>query len=52
MEEGRNKGGDVDTFSRYIYIHGTNRVEDLGRPASGGCVRMDPAEVIELYDAG
>jgi len=24
MEPGRNKGGYVDTYERYIYIHGTN----------------------------
>lgn len=51
MEEGKNRGGDVDSRQRYIYIHGTNRVDELGRPASGGCIRMDPAEVIELYEA-
>ena len=50
LKEGVNRGGDVDTWSRYIYIHGTNAVEDLGRPASAGCVRLDPAEVIDLYD--
>lgn len=51
LEDGKNRGGDVDTRERYIYIHGTNRVDELGRPASGGCVRMEPAEVIELYEA-
>jgi len=51
MEDGINRGGDVDTRQRYIYIHGTNRVDDLGQPASAGCVRMDPDEVIELFDA-
>lgn len=51
LEPGRNRGGDVDTWERYIYIHGTNRVEDLARPASGGCIRMHPADVIALYDA-
>lgn len=49
-EEGCNRGGDVDTQSRYIYIHGTNQVDDLGHPASAGCIRMDPAEVIDLYE--
>ena len=31
-------------------IHGTNDVASLGSNASHGCVRMDPDEVIELYD--
>ncbi len=50
LQDGHNRGGDVDTWNRYIYIHGTNRIEELGRPRSGGCIRLDPAEVIELYD--
>ena len=49
LEDGVNLGGDVDTWSRYIYIHGTNGVDDLGKPVSAGCVRLDPAEVIDLY---
>jgi UDP-N-acetylmuramate--alanine ligase len=50
LEDGVNRGGDVDTKSRYIYIHGTNAVDDLGEPASAGCVRLDPVEVIDLYE--
>jgi hypothetical protein len=50
LEEGNNRGGDVDTWNRYIYIHGTNQIEDLGRPASAGCVRLDPRDVIDLYE--
>jgi hypothetical protein len=50
LEEGVNRGGDVDTWSRYIYIHGTNQVEALGRPASAGCIRLNSREVIDLYE--
>jgi hypothetical protein len=50
IEEGCNRGGRVDSRSRYIYIHGTNRLDHLGRPASAGCIRLDPAEVIDLYE--
>ena len=39
----------VDTHSRYIYIHGTNDLANLGKPVSHGCVRMDPDEVIDLF---
>ena len=49
LEEGINRGGDVDTWSRYIYIHGTNQIDALGWPASAGCVRLDPQDVIDLY---
>ncbi|MCE5186201.1 MAG: L,D-transpeptidase [Planctomycetaceae bacterium] len=51
VEKGKNRGGSVDTWNRYIYIHGTNRIDELGRPASGGCIRMDPHAVIELFNA-
>jgi lipoprotein-anchoring transpeptidase ErfK/SrfK len=50
LEDGKNRGGDVDSWSRYIYIHGTNQIDDLGKPRSGGCVRLDPQEVIDLYE--
>jgi hypothetical protein len=39
-----------DTFSRSIYIHGTNEEGLLGAPASHGCIRMKNSDVIEIYD--
>ena len=39
-----------NTFSRYIYIHGTNHEEQIGTPASHGCIRMRNADVAELFD--
>ena len=50
LEPGRNAGDGVDTHRRYIYIHGTNRPDLLGRPVSHGCIRMANAAVIELFD--
>ena len=50
LEDGVNRGGHVDTQNRYIYIHGTNRIDDLGKPVSAGCIRLDPVEVIDLYE--
>ena len=35
---------------RYIYIHGTNREDLIGTPASAGCVCLKNSDVIELYD--
>jgi len=32
-------------------IHGTTEVKHLGRPASHGCVRLDPANAEILYNA-
>jgi len=50
LEPGVNRGGEVDTHSRYIYIHGTNREAELGRPQSAGCVVMGNMDVIELFE--
>jgi lipoprotein-anchoring transpeptidase ErfK/SrfK len=49
MEPGRNQGGYVDTYQRYIYIHGTNHEENIGKPASIGCIRMRNQDIVELY---
>lgn len=49
-EAGRNQGGNVDSFRRFIYIHGTPDSEPMGEPASHGCVRMRNADVIELFE--
>jgi lipoprotein-anchoring transpeptidase ErfK/SrfK len=50
MEDGKNRGGEVDTFSRYIYIHGTPDREPVGEPRSHGCIRMRNADVTALFD--
>ena len=50
LEPGRNKGGAVDTHSRYIYIHGTHEEHRIGTPASHGCIRMKNTDVAELFD--
>lgn len=51
LEEGVNKGRNVDSLKRYIYIHGTADEGLIGTPASHGCIRMRNADVIELFDA-
>ena len=50
LEEGKNLGGNVDSFSRYIYIHGTPEEWRLGQKASHGCIRMSNNDVIELFN--
>ncbi|MES0326669.1 MAG: L,D-transpeptidase [Gammaproteobacteria bacterium] len=49
MQPGRNQGGYVDTYQRYIYIHGTSDEEHIGTPASMGCIRMLNADIVELF---
>jgi len=49
-EPGVNRGGSVDSFRRYIYIHGTPDGVELGQPGSRGCIRMRNRDVAELFD--
>jgi hypothetical protein len=44
-----NSGGN-SVKERNIYFHGTNVEEMIGRPASGGCIRMRNSDVIKLFD--
>lgn len=50
LEPGVNQGGEVDTYNRYVYIHGTNHEARIGEPMSAGCVLMRNLDIIELYD--
>lgn len=55
MEPGFNVGESpdgsvVDSYARYIYIHGTNHEDRVGSPASGGCVQMLNADMVEVFD--
>ena len=49
MEKDINKGGNVDSYNRYIYIHGTSEEGKIGTPSSHGCVRMLNTDIIQLY---
>jgi len=42
--------GNANTHERFIYIHGTNHEENLGEPASHGCIRMRSADLVELFE--
>lgn len=50
LEPGVNRGGEVDTYGRYVYIHGTNHDERIGEPLSAGCVLMRNLDIVELYE--
>lgn len=50
LEPGVNQGADVDSYSRYIYVHGTNHEDRLGTPQSAGCVLMHNLDIVQLYD--
>jgi len=50
LELGFNRGGAVDTFKRYVYVHGFGDETALGRPQSRGCIHLAAADLIPLYD--
>ena len=50
QENGVNKGPGIDSYERYIYIHGTHEEGLIGVKASHGCIRMFNVDVIDLYD--
>src|SRR5206468_12228007 len=41
---------NANTHDRFIYIHGTKHEDEIGTPASHGCIRMRNADVIELFE--
>ena len=41
---------NANTLSRYIYIHGTNDIHRLGTPASHGCIRLAPQDMLTLFN--
>jgi lipoprotein-anchoring transpeptidase ErfK/SrfK len=50
LEPGFNKGGNRDSYNRYIYIHGTGNEPKIGRPASHGCMHLSATDLVPLYD--
>jgi L,D-transpeptidase YbiS len=49
-EAGKNRLGDVDTMRRYIYIHGSPDIAEMGKPGSIGCIRMRNRDIVELFE--
>jgi lipoprotein-anchoring transpeptidase ErfK/SrfK len=49
-EPGRNRLSEVDTMRRYIYIHGSPEVAEMGKPGSIGCIRMRNRDIVELFE--
>jgi len=49
-ETGFNRGGDVDTQRRFIYLHGAPKHHQMGVPSSHGCIKMRHDDIIALFD--
>ena len=51
LEPGVNRGGEVDTLRRFVYIHGTADETRIGEPISEGCILMRADDLVRLFDA-
>lgn len=47
---GFNRGGNLDTQRRFIYLHGVPDTKPMGVPASAGCVNLQPTDMLEIFD--
>jgi len=50
LEPSFNRGGNVDSHARYIYIHGTADQTSIGKPTSCGCIHLADGDLIPLFD--
>lgn len=50
LEVGKNRLNNVDTFRRFVYIHGSPDEVEMGKPGSRGCIRMRNKDIVELFD--
>lgn len=50
IEQGLNKGIGIDSYDRFIYIHGTAEEKKLGTAVSHGCIRLSNSDVIQLFN--
>ena len=50
LEDGINRGPGIDSYERYIYIHGTGREDLIGTPLSHGCVCLRNLDIIHLFE--
>ena len=50
LEKEKNRGGEVDTMRRYIYIHGCPDADSFNKPSSHGCLKMHNKDVVDLFD--
>ena len=49
LERGVNRGANVDTQRRFIYLHGTPPSEPMGLPMSHGCIRLGQNDLCHVF---
>lgn len=41
---------NANTYCRFIYFHGTHAEDQIGKPASHGCIRLKNNDMLTLFD--
>ncbi|MEA2120144.1 L,D-transpeptidase [Halovibrio sp. HP20-50] len=49
LEKSVNRGGQVDSQRRYIYLHGTPPDQPMGVAASHGCIRLRNSDLLTIF---
>lgn len=49
LEPGHNRGGDVDSQRRFIYLHGTSPDQPMGEALSHGCIRLRDDDLLVIF---
>lgn len=50
INKGISEGKCIDSYQRYIYIHGTHDEKNIGTPVSHGCIRMKNQDILEAFE--
>lgn len=50
LEEGHNRGGEVDSKDRKIYIHASPASRPMGQPFSHGCICLHNDDMLDLFN--
>jgi hypothetical protein len=49
LEAGYNRGGNVDSQRRFIYLHGTPSDQPMGQALSHGCIRLRDDDLLVVF---
>lgn len=50
LEDGVNRGGEVDSKDRKIYIHASPESRPMGQPFSHGCICLHNDDMLDLFE--
>lgn len=51
LENGTNRGPGIDSFERFIYLHGTNHPDRFPENISAGCLLLRDPDLMGLFES-